>query len=109
MDQAGGQRLLRVENAWRGDQVLFGLQFFDSIGGALGYDACVQLQVVIEAHRIFGHARVVNRALHMPVEGVEQEFTVLAGGSALTGQEDDIAHGFHGAEVMGMHRNRQGQ
>ncbi len=107
MDQSASQGVFRTKDARIGHQVARDVQAFRRITGVLGDDPGVKLQVVVEAHRIFRHPRMVHRAMQGPVERMEQELAVGTGAASLAGEEQDVAHRLDGTQVVGMYRHRQ--
>lgn len=56
MDKPASQCLMRIKNARGGDQLPFGVELFRGLRCSLRNDACVQLQIIVEAHGVFGHS-----------------------------------------------------
>lgn len=107
VNHTGCQCLGDVENARCRHEAFEHVEGRFGASGALGDDAGVKLQIVVQAHGVFGHARVIHGAVDRPVKGMKQELAMRAGRACFAGKKDDVAHGFDGAEVVRLHGHRE--
>src|SRR5690606_9096352 len=107
MNQSALQRLRRTDETGRGEQVAAHVHGLLGAPGTLVDDLLIEGAILVHAHGVFPHARMVDRAMQRPVEGVEQKLAETTRRAPLPGQEEDVAHRLDGAQVVGVQRDGQ--
>lgn len=107
IDQPTTQRISRLEDPRLPAQIGADVQLFGCAFCPLGNDSGIKVEISVKAHRVFGDARMVDGTVQVPMERMKKKLAVQTSGPSLSGQEDNIAHGFDRSEIMGMYGYRK--